>query len=180
MFVVAKEPFQMGEVLGELGFEYIPDPLGRLFQGDWTRPEGPDLDARRFSEHVGRVILVADKNDQKKLRGTRNPIVREAIRVGQAEHRKLKEKVLRKDKWAADKLILNDGRVKGGIRPDVTTPRGRTIELKPDTPSGRAAAKKQTERYRKLTNRFSRAIFYRPPSGVGVVGGSGGALPKVK
>lgn len=178
MLVMAKEPMQMGEVLGELGFSYIPDPMGRLFRGDWTRPEGPDLKARQFSDHVGRVILIADKEDEKKLRGTRNPVAREAIKAGKIEHEKLFEKVDRKPGWFSDTFIENDKTGEKG-RPDVRTPRGRTIELKPDTPTGRKAAEKQTKKYNRITGERSRAIFYRPPSGRGGIGG-GGRWPRNK
>ena len=165
MYVKAVDRTQTGAVLDELGFDYRRDPMGRLFLGEWVRPEGPNLDSQRFSDHVGKLILISDKEDNKKLRGSRNPVVRDAIKRGRVEHDKLKEKVLKKPGWKSDRLLRKEG-VKSGIRSDVITPRGRTMELKPDTPSGRAAAKKQTERYRKFTNKGSRAIFYRPYGGV--------------
>jgi hypothetical protein len=173
MHVMAKAPMAMGEVLGELGFSYIPDPMGRLFQGDWTRPEGPYLNARQFSDHVGRVILIADKDDEKKLRGSRNPVVRKAIEEGRKEHDKLRSKARGKLGWDADRLLRNEITGEKG-RPDVITPRGRTMELKPDTPTGRKAAEKQTKKYNRITGQRSRPIFYRRPSGGGGLGGGGG------
>ena len=46
--------------------------------------------------------------------------------------------------------------------PDARTPKGNPIELKPNTPSGRAAGKRQMEKYEAAAKRKGRVIYYEP------------------
>jgi len=46
------------------------------------------------------------------------------------------------------------------LKPDVITPSGNFIELKPNTPSGRAQGKRQKELYEKEFGKKTKVIFY--------------------
>lgn len=92
-----------------------------------------------------------------------------ATRAGRRAHAALKKHVAQKPDWQSEPTVpLKDGRV---LRPDVRTPsRVRTqgkdpepfqMELKPNTPSGRAAAARAAEKY-KATGVKTRPIFYDP------------------
>lgn len=88
-----------------------------------------------------------------------------ATRAGRRAHKALKERIGLKAGWQADRAV-------GGtrLRPDVTTPvrassrsgRPRQMELKPDTPSGRAAAARSVKRYEERTRNRTRPIYYNP------------------
>jgi hypothetical protein len=93
----------------------------------------------------------------------------EAARLGRQIHRAMEARVNSKPGWQAEKLID----IKGvRIRPDIQAPPratsktdgGYIMELKPNTPSGRRAAQGSVERYQRLTQRKTRAIFYGPKS----------------
>lgn len=46
------------------------------------------------------------------------------------------------------------------IIPDVLTRKGNLIELKPNTPTGRAQGKRQMARYKAATGRKGKVIYY--------------------
>ncbi len=85
-------------------------------------------------------------------------------RVGQERHQALREQVRLKDGWDSEPTLMT----KNGIRrPDVLAPERSSgkrfqMELKPDTPSGRAAAARAVKRYFRDTKNKTRAIFYDP------------------
>ena len=90
-----------------------------------------------------------------------------ATRAGRRAHAALKERVAQKPGWDPEPTVrLDNGRI---LRPDVRTPpRVRTpgeppkpfqMELKPNTPSGRAAAIRSVRKY-EATNVKTRPIFY--------------------
>ncbi len=92
-----------------------------------------------------------------------------ATRAGRRAHEALKRRVAQKPGWEPEPKVRTDnGRI---LRPDVRTPpRVRKpgkdpepyqMELKPDTPSGRAAAARALEKY-KATNKKTRPIYYDP------------------
>lgn len=94
-----------------------------------------------------------------------------ATRAGRRAHAALKERVALKPGWDPEPSApLKDGRI---LRPDVRTPsRVRTqgkepepfqMELKPNTPSGRAAAARAVRKY-EPTGVKTRPIFYDPKS----------------
>ena len=98
------------------------------------------------------------------LRGAANPKVRAAIERGKRAHdeltKKVKAKKKKRDGWEANPSLEGfDGRIH---RPDVVTPSGRFIELKPNTPSGRRAGARQAKRYRKQLGKKGRVIYYDP------------------
>ena len=99
---------------------------------------------------------------KKAAKGARNPKVKKALSKGRKVHTDLANKVKAKAKknpgWQSEKSFPGkDGRLH---RPDVTTPGGRFIELKPNTPSGRRAGKRQAARYRKQLGMKGRVIYY--------------------
>jgi hypothetical protein len=92
-----------------------------------------------------------------------------ATRAGRRAHAALRERVAQKPGWASEPTVpLKDGRI---VRPDVRTPsrvraEGRKpepfqMELKPNTPSGRAAAARAMKKY-EGTEVKTRPIFYDP------------------
>lgn len=92
-----------------------------------------------------------------------------ATRAGRRAHAELKARVAQKPGWDPEPTVpLENGRI---LRPDVRTPpRIRTpgkdpapyqMELKPNTPSGRAAAARAVRKYG-VTNVKTRPIYYDP------------------
>ncbi len=57
------------------------------------------------------------------------------------------------------RLTGADGRI---YKPDVVTPRGHILELKPNTPSGAAAGVRQIQRYEEQLGMRGRVIYYDP------------------
>lgn len=92
-----------------------------------------------------------------------------ATRAGRRAHAALRDRVAQKPGWKSEPTVsLDDGRI---LRPDVRTPwRVRKaggkpepfqMELKPNTPSGRAAAGRAVKKYEPAGVK-TRAIFYDP------------------
>lgn len=93
-----------------------------------------------------------------------------ATRAGRRAHAALRERVAQKPGWDPEPTVtLKDGRI---LRPDVRTPsRVRAtgkpepfqMELKPNTPTGRAAAARAVKKY-ETTGVKTRPIYYDPKS----------------
>jgi RHS repeat-associated protein len=83
-----------------------------------------------------------------------------AAAAGRAAHKELGQKVAGKAGWKSEpRMVGADGKVHA---PDVVTPRGRVMELKPKTASGRATGARQAARYEKQLGTKSRVIYYDP------------------
>lgn len=84
-----------------------------------------------------------------------------AARGGRAAHAKLAEKVNAKGGgWKSEpSLVGADGKV---YKPDVVTPNGNFMELKPNTPSGRARGASQARNYEEQLGMKGRIIYYDP------------------
>jgi hypothetical protein len=89
-----------------------------------------------------------------------------ATRAGRRAHKAFEELVDAKPGWDAEKTMIGNSGAK--VRPDARTPvrdplrpkERFTIDLKPNTPSGRRAGAKAVEKYvRELGNR-ARIIYY--------------------
>ncbi|WP_437877018.1 FG-GAP-like repeat-containing protein [Sorangium sp. So ce513] len=80
---------------------------------------------------------------------------------GRSVHREFAEKVKTKPGWQAEPRLVDPATGKIVV-PDAITPKGHPIELKPDTPSGRAAGKRQMTRYERATGKKGRIIYYDP------------------
>jgi hypothetical protein len=87
-----------------------------------------------------------------------------AAAAGREAHRKLAEKVNQKaldnPGWRSEPRI--QGKDGNWYKPDVVTPSGKVIELKPNTPSGRAAGEQQIRIYEKQLGMKGRVIYYDP------------------
>ncbi|MHB1910404.1 MAG: hemagglutinin repeat-containing protein, partial [Nitrososphaerales archaeon] len=105
----------------------------------------------------------ADSTSTEILRGARNPKVQEALRRGREAHAELKQKVIEKSKkapsWKSEKPETH--KITGQtIIPDVRTPSGRFIELKPNTPSGRKQGARQAKKYEEGLGKKGKIIYY--------------------
>ena len=91
-----------------------------------------------------------------------------ATRAGRRAHAALDAKAEQKPGWAAQPRILRSGQ--SPLKPDAGGPQRNPLEpkkriyleLKPNTPSGRAAAARAVKRYQDATKQKVRAIFYDP------------------
>ena len=62
--------------------------------------------------------------------------------------------------WQSEaRLEGKDGKF---YKPDVVTPGGHILELKPNTPSGRAAGARQIQNYEEQLGMRGRVIYYEP------------------
>jgi RHS repeat-associated protein len=83
-----------------------------------------------------------------------------AAAAGRAAHKVLGERVAAKVGWKSEpRMVGADGKV---YKPDVVTPGGRILELKPNTASGRAAGAAQAANYEKQLGMPARVIYYDP------------------
>lgn len=83
-----------------------------------------------------------------------------AAAVGRQAHRELAERVVQKGWRSEPRLQGADGKI---YQPDVVTPRGRVLELKPNTGSGRARGRRQIRMYEEQLGMPGRVIYYDPP-----------------
>lgn len=85
-----------------------------------------------------------------------------AAAAGRQAHRELAERVAQKPGWLSEpRLVGADGKT---YIPDVVTPNGRILELKPNTPSGAAAGARQIANCEEQLGMPGRVIFYEPPT----------------
>jgi hypothetical protein len=89
-----------------------------------------------------------------------------AARVGRRVDKYYKDMARAKDGWEPDPTLKLDGKT---LRPDLAAPARtsdpavrRYIEIKPNTPSGRAAAARQIKKYKEASRQNVRALFYDP------------------
>jgi hypothetical protein len=83
-----------------------------------------------------------------------------AAAAGRQAHRELAERVLQKVGWQSEpRLIGANGNL---YKPDIVTPGGRILELKPNTLSGRAAGARQIQTYEEQLGMRGRVIYYEP------------------
>ena len=83
-----------------------------------------------------------------------------AAATGRQAHKDLAERVAQKPGWQSEpRLVGADGKV---YKPDVVTPGGRILELKPNTPSGRSAGARQVQNYEEQLGMRGRVIYYEP------------------
>ncbi|MDI3281710.1 hypothetical protein [Polyangium sp. 15x6] len=80
-------------------------------------------------------------------------------------HEEFKKKVEAKEKegkgWDP-RPSLEDPVTGRELRPDALTPKGHPIELKPNTPTGREAGKRQMKKYEAAARKKGRVIYYEP------------------
>jgi hypothetical protein len=86
--------------------------------------------------------------------------VQKAIDRGNKAHADLATKVKQKQGWLSEPALRGaDGKI---YKPDVVTPSGRFMELKPNTASGRATGARQAQQYREQLGMEGRVIYYDP------------------
>lgn len=86
--------------------------------------------------------------------------MQEAIDKDNKAYADLAAKVKQKPGWQSEPVLKGaDGK---NYQPDVVTPSGRFMELKPNTPSGRATGARQAQRYRDQLGMEGRVIYYEP------------------
>jgi hypothetical protein len=84
-----------------------------------------------------------------------------AAAAGRRAHRELACRVAQKPGWQSEPRLLGaDGKI---YKPDVVTPGGRILELKPNTPTGRASGARQVKIYEEQLGMRCRVIYYDPP-----------------
>jgi hypothetical protein len=91
-----------------------------------------------------------------------------ATRAGRRAHRWLESKVEAKDGWQYEPRIERPGQ--RPLKPDAGTPQRNPgnlskryyLELKPDTPTGRAAGARAVKRYQDASRQKARVIYYKP------------------
>ena len=90
-----------------------------------------------------------------------------ATRAGRRAHAALKERIAQKPGWDYEPDLPRPGQ--RPLKPDIGTPprnpefpeKRKYIELKPDSPSGRAAGARAVKRYQEVTKDPVRLLFYR-------------------
>lgn len=86
-----------------------------------------------------------------------NPVTRAAAERGRQAHKEFAEQVSKKTGWQSEMTITGSR-----LRPDAIDPKGRPVELKPNTPSGRRTGAQQINRYKAATATNGRVIYYDP------------------
>jgi RHS repeat-associated protein len=90
--------------------------------------------------------------------GMHNHLVRSAVLRGKEKHKEFAEKVSQKPGWQSERSIRGpNGEL---LRPDAIDPKGRPVELKPNTESGRKKGEKQIEKYKEATGTNGRVVYY--------------------
>lgn len=77
---------------------------------------------------------------------------------GRQVHKDFAGKVKQKPGWQSEPTIK--GRNGETLRPDAIDPKGRPVELKPNTPSGRAQGARQIKKYEDALGKKGRVIHY--------------------
>lgn len=81
---------------------------------------------------------------------------------GKEAHKDLQKKVKGKEKqgWQSEPSLKGkDGKI---YKPDVVTPSGKILELKPNTPRGRSRGKSQLKKYKEQLGMDGKVIYYDP------------------
>jgi len=94
-------------------------------------------------------------------KGMQNPKVKEAVNQGKAQHDALKQKVNDKPGWKSEP-VKKDNSTGSTLKPDVETPSGNLLELKPKTNSGTKKGATQQKKYEQGTGQKTRVIYYDP------------------
>lgn len=154
MYRIPSDRAEVEEALTENGFRYHPDPLGRVNRGYWRSEDGETVEGAEVDDLVGVPIPVAGKR-----RGMQNRKVRREARRGRKIEKKVDKRATEKGWTLRPKLHQKtfSRRV-----PDYRVRRGNYIELKPDTDSGRRAAKKKVEIYQKTVDETGEKKRVRP------------------
>jgi RHS repeat-associated protein len=94
-------------------------------------------------------------------RGSQNPNTADAAKEGREQHKDFAEKVKAKPGWKSEPTV-KDPKTGRSVRPDAVSPGGRPVELKPNTPSGRAQGRRQLPGQERATGKRGRVVYYDP------------------
>jgi hypothetical protein len=86
--------------------------------------------------------------------------VKESVDKGNAAHEDFSNKAKAKG-WDVTPT-LKDPQTGKNVRPDAVTRSGKPVELKPNTPSGKAKGAKQLPKYERATGQKGRVVTYDP------------------
>jgi large repetitive protein len=95
-------------------------------------------------------------------KGSHIPKVKNAAQKGRKAHQECADKVKSKEGWESEPQYYTDPATGKKAVPDIVTPTGRPIELKPNTPSGRRQGARQIKKYERATGKKGRVIYYDP------------------
>ncbi|MDI1437654.1 hypothetical protein [Polyangium sorediatum] len=146
---------------GSGGGAGAPQPAPKSTVKTRTKPVGKPNGGKPNGGAAGQAGngSAADPPPQAKpKRGGENP----AAARGREVHKEFTKKVEAKqgEGWVPEPIVrTTDGRI---LKPDALTPRGNPIELKPNTPTGKAAGKHQMKKYEDATQKRGRVIYYDP------------------
>ncbi|MDI1433937.1 hypothetical protein [Polyangium sorediatum] len=146
---------------GSGGGASTPQPAPKSTVKTRTKPVGKPNGAKpngAASGQGGNGSAADPPPQAKPKRGGENP----AAARGREVHEEFKKKVEAKqaEGWKSEPHI----KVEGGthVKPDAVTPKGHPIELKPNTPTGREAGKRQMQKYEEVLKKKGRVIYYDP------------------
>jgi len=125
-------------------------------------PDPSDVAQRGLRESVEAASKSSRRLPQAPNRGMNNPKVRDAAARGRQAHREFTERVNQKPGWRAGRGTTIEGQNGERLIPDAIDPKGRPVELKPNTPSGRAQGARQIQKYKDATGTNGRVIYYEP------------------
>jgi RHS repeat-associated protein len=94
------------------------------------------------------------------LKGAANPKVSAALNRGKKAHSEFSAKAASKG-WEINPR-LKDPKTGKTVIPDAVTPGGHPLELKPNTPTGKAKGVSQLPKYERATGNNGRIIYYDP------------------
>ncbi|HET7306865.1 MAG TPA: RHS repeat-associated core domain-containing protein, partial [Gammaproteobacteria bacterium] len=84
-----------------------------------------------------------------------------ATKAGRLAHKEFANKVKQKPGWQSEPRLTDPATGKTVV-PDAVSPSGRPVELKPNTPSGRAQGKRQLPKYERATGKKGKVVHYDP------------------
>jgi RHS repeat-associated protein len=152
--VVTEGAYGAGKVVGKTGAEVA---LVVATEGA-GRAVSAIRGAGRAAETTAEAVAVEGTASTGK--GTANPKVAEAANAGKRAHADFSKKAAAKG-WTAEPNLTDPATGKT-VRPDAVTPSGHPVELKPNTPSGRAKGARQLPKYVRATGNNGRVIYYDP------------------
>ncbi len=147
----------------------VAGAVARMGEGAPGDPSCPSCDGmsntlefqRRENEAAARSQDNSGNQDGSSQRGSGNPATAEAAAEGRAQHKDFAEKVKAKPGWKSEPTV-KDPKTGKSVRPDAVTPSGRPVELKPNTPTGRAQGRRQLPGQERATGKRGRVVYYEP------------------
>jgi hypothetical protein len=155
----------LGALFWDPGAAQVDDLVASAIDGDFKGAAEAGVKAITIGVATGVALGElggAAADAAKDVAGTRGGENAAAVR-GRAAHQEFAEKVRAKaeDGWQSEPRLTDPATGKTVI-PDAITPGGNPIELKPNTPSGHAAGKRQLGQYERITGKKGRVVYYDP------------------